>query len=85
MITKIRSNLGGEFGNECFKKFCAENGMACEFSTPRTLQQNGIVDRSLEEMTRTMLHTHSFPNIVGPKLLTRHAIQKIMYILAKWN
>lgn len=36
MITKTRSDYGGEFDNEQFENFYDTNGIAHEFSTPRT-------------------------------------------------
>lgn len=58
-ILKVRSDHGGEFENEPFENFCEENGIIHEFSSPRTPQQNGVVERknrSLQEMARTMIH-----------------------------
>ena len=63
-ITSIRSDHGGEFENESFSKFCEENGITHNFSTPRTPQQNGVVERknrSLQEMARTMLNDFNSP------------------------
>ena len=57
-ITSIRSDHGGEFENHSFETFCNENGIFHNFSSPRTPQQNGVVERknrSLQEMARTML------------------------------
>jgi len=64
-ITLIRSDHGGEFENEMFQLFCEENKILHNFSTPRTPQQNEIVkrkNRSLQEMTRTMLNDNSTPS-----------------------
>src|SRR4030066_111983 len=58
-ILKVRSDHGGEFENEPFENFCEEHGIIHEFSSPRTPQQNGVVERknrSLQEMARTMIH-----------------------------
>ena len=63
-ITSIRSDHGGEFENESFQRFYEENGILHNFSTPRTPQQNGVVERknrSLQEMSRTMLNENSTP------------------------
>ena len=51
-IISIKSDHGGEFENTEFEMFCDEHGIEHNFSTPRTLQQNGVVEsknRSLEE------------------------------------
>ncbi|WJX34371.1 hypothetical protein P8452_22493 [Trifolium repens] len=61
-ILKVRSDHGGEFENEPFEKFCEEHGILHEFSSPRTPQQNGVVERknrSLQEMARTMMHENN--------------------------
>ncbi|XP_049410536.1 uncharacterized protein LOC125873707 [Solanum stenotomum] len=54
----IRSHHGTEFENAQIEGFCAENGIQHNFSTPRTPQQNGVVDRknsTLMDIARTML------------------------------
>lgn len=51
MVSKIRSDHGGQFENELLEIFSDKNVIALEFSTPRTPQQNRIVehkDRSLQ-------------------------------------
>jgi len=61
-ILKVRSDHGGEFENEPFELFCEKHGIIHEFSSPRTPQQNGVVERknrSLQEMARTMLHENN--------------------------
>ena len=58
IISKIRSDHGGEFENHNFEEFCNELGIEHQFATPRTPQQNGVVERknrSLQEMARSML------------------------------
>jgi len=61
-ILKVRSDHGGEFENEPFEIFCEKHGVIHEFSSPRTPQQNGVVERknrSLQEMARTMIHENN--------------------------
>ncbi|EOY17399.1 Uncharacterized protein TCM_036561 [Theobroma cacao] len=69
VIVSIRSDHGGEFeggefeGDE-FKDFCNEKGLDHNFLTPRTPQQNGVVERknyTLKEMARTMLCKNNLP------------------------
>jgi len=58
-ILKVRSDHGGEFENESFESFCKKHGIIHEFSSPRTPQQKGVVERknrTLQEMARTMIH-----------------------------
>lgn len=58
-IAYIRSDHGGEFQKEEFEHFCNKNGIQNTFSTPRTSQQNGLVERknkSLVEFARTVLN-----------------------------
>jgi len=53
---------GGEVENEPFEIFCEKHGIIHEFSSPRTPQQNGVVERknrSLQEMARTMIHENN--------------------------
>ncbi|GJT93389.1 retrovirus-related pol polyprotein from transposon TNT 1-94 [Tanacetum coccineum] len=53
------------FDNEVqFGEFCNANGITHNFSAPRTPQSNGVVERknrTLQEMSRTMLNEQSLP------------------------
>ena len=57
-ITSIRSDRGRGFDYKEFTNFCNEFGISHNFSTPRTPQKNGVVERknlTLEDMARTIL------------------------------
>jgi transposase InsO family protein len=57
-VKKIRSDNGTEFKNTQVEDFIDEEGIKHEFSTPYTLQQNGVAERknrSLIKIARTML------------------------------
>ncbi|GJR08860.1 retrovirus-related pol polyprotein from transposon TNT 1-94 [Tanacetum coccineum] len=64
-IVSIRTDHGREFDNEVqFGEFCNTNGITHNFSAPRTPQSNGMVERknrTLQEMSRTMLNEQSLP------------------------
>ncbi|CAA7049696.1 unnamed protein product [Microthlaspi erraticum] len=63
-LKRIRSDHGGEFQNEVMTKFCNEQGIAHQFSAPRTPQMNGVVERknrTLQEMARAMIHGGNIP------------------------
>ncbi|GKA05298.1 retrovirus-related pol polyprotein from transposon TNT 1-94 [Tanacetum coccineum] len=64
-IVSIRTDHGREFDNEVqFGEFCTTNGITHNFSAPRTPQSNGVVERknkTLQEMSRTMLNEQSLP------------------------
>ena len=63
-ISKIRSDHIGEFDNDVFKAFCEKNGFSHNFSSPRTPQQNGVVERksrTLQEFSRSMLNEFGLP------------------------
>ena len=63
-IVKIRSEHGKEFENEKFESFCNEHGIKKEFSAPKTLQQNGVVERKnrvIQELARIMLLNKNIP------------------------
>ena len=63
-LVVIRFDHGTEFENIHFTSFCQTNGVSHNFSAPRTPQQNGVVERknrTLEDMTRTMLISCSLP------------------------
>lgn len=44
-IVSIRSDHGGKFKGDEFENYCNEKGLDHNFSTPRTPQQNGVVER----------------------------------------
>ncbi|GKA79262.1 retrovirus-related pol polyprotein from transposon TNT 1-94 [Tanacetum coccineum] len=64
---KIQNQIdhGKEFDNEVqFGEFCNANGITHNFSAPRTPQSNGVVkknNRTLQEISRTMLNEQSLP------------------------
>ena len=63
-IVKIRSDHGKEFETTRFESFCEKNGIKKEFSTPKTPQQNGVVERKnqvIQEMSRVMLFNKQIP------------------------
>ena len=70
------------FENEFFKIFCNENGISHTFSSPRTPQQNGVVERknrTLVEMARTILHEYNLPLYFGRKPLILHVTFQIEF------
>ena len=63
-IVKIRSDHGKEFENAKFEAFYNEHGIKKEFSTPKTPQHNGVVERKnwvIQEMARVMLLNKNIP------------------------
>lgn len=78
-IINIRSDHGGEFTSDLFETFCEEKGYHHNFSTPRTPQQNGVVERknrSLQEMARTMINEFN-----TPKYFWAEAVNTSCYVL----
>ncbi|GJX93436.1 retrovirus-related pol polyprotein from transposon TNT 1-94 [Tanacetum coccineum] len=64
-IISIHTDHGREFDNEVqFRAFCDANGITHNFLAPRTPQSNGVVERknrTLQEMSRTLLNEQSIP------------------------
>ena len=63
-IKSLRSNRGGEFTSNEFKKFCEENGIHRPLTVPRSPHQNGVVERknrTILNMARSMLKTKRLP------------------------
>ena len=61
-ISCIRSDHSREFQNHAFERFCNDFDIEHQFSSPRTPQQNGVVERknrTIQEMTKTMLNENS--------------------------
>ncbi|GKA50502.1 retrovirus-related pol polyprotein from transposon TNT 1-94 [Tanacetum coccineum] len=79
-IVSIRTDHGREFDNEVqFGEYCNTNGITHNFSAPRTPQSNGVVERknrTLQEMSRTMLNEQSLP-----QKLWCNAVDTSTYIL----
>lgn len=64
-IQTFRTDRGGEFTSNEFNTFCENSGVKRHLTAPYTLQQNGVVERrnrTLLEMTRSMLKHRSMPN-----------------------
>jgi transposase InsO family protein len=65
-IRAIRSDNSSEFRNSRFKTFCHDLGLEHQFSSPYMPPQNGVVERNnrtLCDMTRTMLDDHRTPRM----------------------
>ncbi|KAH9744417.1 Integrase catalytic domain-containing protein [Citrus sinensis] len=78
-IACIRSDHEGEFENHAFEIFCNDFGIEHQFSSPRTPQQNRVVERknrSIQEMARTMLNENSLP-----KYFWAEAVNTACYVL----
>ncbi|GKC88942.1 retrovirus-related pol polyprotein from transposon TNT 1-94 [Tanacetum coccineum] len=64
-IVSIRTDHGMKFDNEVqFGEFCNANGITHNFSALRTPQSNDVVERknrTLQEMSRTMLNEQLLP------------------------
>lgn len=60
----VKSDNGGEYISADFKSFCLAEGIHQEFSTPRTPEQNGFVERRMRvlgDTTRALLKHSSLP------------------------
>ena len=83
-ILKVRSDHGGEFENAPFETFCEKHGIIHEFSSPRTPQQNGVVERknrTLQEMVRTMIHENNLAKHLWAEVVnTTCYVQNRIYI-----
>ncbi|CAJ2642247.1 unnamed protein product [Trifolium pratense] len=88
-ILKVRSDHGGEFENEPFENFCEKYDILHEFSSPRTPQQNGVVERknrTLQEMARTMMHETNVAKFLWAEAVnTACYVQNRIYIRSKMN
>jgi len=74
----FRFDRGGEFISRDFNTLCADNGIIRHLTTPYTPQQNGVVERrnrTLLEMTRSMLKAKQVPNCFWGE-----AVQHAIYI-----
>ena len=71
-IKCIRSDRGGEFTSDEFRKLCDENGIKKQLTTPYTPQQNGVVERrnrTIMGFVRSMLKEKELPLDYGERQL----------------
>ena len=74
-VGTLRTDRGGEFTSREFQEFCNRSGIKRHLTAPYTPQQNGIVkrrNRTLMEMTRSMLKATKVPNYMWGEAV-RHA------------
>ena len=58
-VKALRSDNGGEYISNEFKKFCAKEGIQIELIAPHNLQKNGVAERNnriIVGAARAMLH-----------------------------
>lgn len=68
----LRSDKSGEFTSNEFTDYCEKYGIGRQYSTPRTLEKNGVVerkDRTVKEITKTMLNEASLPDTYWKKVI----------------
>ena len=79
-VKAVRSDRGGEYTLNAFKRFCSDHGIRQELTQGYTPQQNGVAERAnrtLVEMARAMLYhvvgrKESVPSPMScPKLMLR--------------
>jgi hypothetical protein len=85
-IINIKSDHDGEFLSDLFEILCEEKRYHHNFSTFRTLQQNRVVERknrSLQEMTRTMLNEFDKPKYFWkePVNISCYVLNRVTLIL----
>ena len=81
-IKVFRSDRGGEYFSNDFNNFCEEHGIIHECSGPRTLEQNGLVERknrTFIEMINVILLNAKLPfNLWGEALFAPcHILNRI--------
>lgn len=75
----LRLDRGGEFTSQEFIEYCEKHGIKRQYSTTRTPQQNGVVERknrTVKEMARTMLNEAKLPN-----KFWKEVVHTVVYIL----
>nr|GEW16119.1 zinc finger, CCHC-type [Tanacetum cinerariifolium] len=75
-IRMLRTNKGGEFTSNEFTRYCKENGIARQLTTPYSSQQNRVVkrrNRTVLSTTRSMMKAMKLPLTFWAEAV-RHAI-----------
>ena len=85
VITRIKSDHRREFENTKLATFCNDQGIHQEFSSPKTPQQNGIVEqknRVVQEMARVMLHNKKLPKSFWGQAvnIACHTLNRVYFI-----
>lgn len=78
-ITVLRSDNGGEYCSEAFDKYCRDNGIQHQKTTPYTPEQNGVserMNRTLKEKAKCMLFDAQVP-----KSFWAEAVNMAAYII----
>lgn len=78
-IKTLRTDRGGEFCSNEFRKFCEGAGIERHYTTPYTPQQNGVVERrnrTVVEMARSSLKEMNLP-----AELWAEAVRNAVYVL----
>ncbi|GKE91822.1 retrovirus-related pol polyprotein from transposon TNT 1-94, partial [Tanacetum coccineum] len=73
LVIFVRTDRGIEFLNKTLNAFFKEEGVEHQTSTPRTPEQNGVVERqnhTLVEATRTMLSASKLPLFFWAEAIT---------------
>ena len=63
-IKVVKSDWGGEFNNSLFNTYLKKEGIIQQFSSPRTPEQNGLIERvnrTILETTRSLLYNSKVP------------------------
>ena len=78
-IKRVRSDNGGEYRDNRFREFCANNGIKMEKTVPMTPQQNDVAERmnrTLNESARSMrIHAGL------PKMFWAEAVNTAAYLI----
>lgn len=75
-VKVLRTDRGGEFCSNEFKKYCDENGIERHYTAPYSPQQNGIVERrnrTVVEMARSCLKEKELPGKLWGEAI-RHSV-----------
>nr|GEY59349.1 zinc finger, CCHC-type [Tanacetum cinerariifolium] len=84
-LKSFRTDRGGEFISREFTRYCKENGILRQLTSPYSLKQNGIVERrnrSVMSTTRSMLKAMHMPQNFWAEA-TRHAVYVLNRVATK--
>jgi len=73
LIKMVRSDEGGEYKSNEFKRHCEEHGLQHNITCPYTPQHNGVVERmnrTIMDMARSMLKAKGMPNYFWVEAVT---------------
>ena len=78
-IKRVRSDNGGEYRDNRFREFCANNGIKMETTVPMTPLQNGVAERMNRTLNERAISMRIHAGL--PKMFWAKAVNTAAYLI----